>query len=71
MQMAKKLSIAQRGAIAEKIMNWGNLVFTGLVIAQLVPGADSLHWQFISAGILGIVIAYSIGILLIETKGGE
>ncbi len=69
--MVKKLSKEQRGLIAEKMMEWGNLVFAGLVIAQFVPGASSYHWQFIVAGLVGIVIAYAMGILLMEVKGGE
>ncbi len=70
-RMVKNLSKEQRGLVAEKMMDWGNLVFTGLVIAQFVPGAGSYHWQFIVAGLVGIIIAYAIGILLMEAKGGE
>jgi len=42
--MTRKLSKEQRGGIAEKIMNWGNLVFTGVVIAQLVPGTTPFQY---------------------------
>ncbi len=69
--MTRKLSTKQRDLIAEKLMEWGNLVFTGLVIAQLVPGIASFQWRFAIAGLLGIAIAYSAGIALMKTKGGE
>ena len=71
--MDRKLSKHQRGVIAEKMMEWGNLVFTGLVIAQLVPGIAQLvpgiasfQWQFFFAGLTGIVMAYISGILLMK-----
>lgn len=32
--MTKQLSADQRGRIAEKVMEWGNLVFVGTAIAQ-------------------------------------
>ena len=69
--MTRRLSKEQRGVVAEKIMDWGNLVFTGLVIAQFVPGVASFQWQFFFAGLLGIVMAYISGISLMKTKGGE
>ena len=69
--MARRLSREQRGVVAEKIMEWGNLVFTGLVIAQFVPGVASFRWQFFFAGLLGIIMAYISGILLMKAKGGD
>ena len=69
--MTRKLSKVQRSLIAEKFMEWGNLVFTGLVIAQFVPGVAAFQWQFFFAGLSGIVIAYISGILLMKTKVGE
>jgi len=44
--MTRRLSREQRGVVAEKIMDWGDLVFTGLVIAQFVPGTDPFQWLF-------------------------
>ena len=38
--MLEELSVKQRGIFAEKTMDWGNLVFIGLVIGQLVPGTS-------------------------------
>lgn len=69
--MTRRLSWKQRGVVAEKVMDWGNLVFTGLVIAQFVPGVASFQWQFLIAGLLGITIAYISGILLMKTNGGD
>ena len=69
--MARRLSKEQRSIVAEKIMDWGNFVFTGLVIAQFVPGTDSFQWLFFLAGLLGIVVAYIAGILLMKSKGGD
>jgi predicted permease len=69
--MTRRLSKEQRGVVAEKIMDWGNLVFTGLVIAQFVPGTDSFQWLLFLVGLLGIVVAYISGILLMKTKGGD
>ena len=34
--VSRKLSQDQRGRIAEKVMEWGNLVFVGLVVAQVI-----------------------------------
>jgi hypothetical protein len=69
--MTRRLSKEQREVVAEKIMDWGNLVFTGLVIAQLVPGSTPFQWLFFFAGSFGVVTAYISGILLMTAKGGE
>jgi predicted permease len=69
--MTRRLSKEQRDSLAGKLMDWGNLVFTGLVIAQFAPGATSFQWFFIFTGSLVMVIAYISGILLMKTKGGE
>jgi hypothetical protein len=69
--MARRLSKEQRSIVAEKIMDWGNFVFTGLVIAQFVPGTDPFQWLFFLVGLLGIMMAYIAGILLMKSKGGD
>jgi hypothetical protein len=69
--MGRRFSSEQHSILAEKIMDWGNLVFTGLVIAQFAPDATSFRWLFIFSGSLVMVIAYISGILLMKTKGGE
>ena len=65
------LTKEQTNLVAEKIMEWGNLIFTGLVIAQFVPGVASFQWQFFIAGLLGIMVAYISGIFLMKFKGGD
>ena len=65
-EVVRKLSREQRSVVAEKIMDWGNLVFTGLVLAQFVPGIASFQWHFFFAGLMGIMIAYISGILLMK-----
>ena len=67
--MSGGLNHNQREIVAEKIMEWGNLVFTGLVIAQLVPGIAAFQWQFFLAGLIGIIFAYISGISLMRAKG--
>ncbi len=54
---------------AEKIMDWGNLVFVGLVIGQLVPGTMPFRWTLFILGILCFFVAYGVGRFLM--KGGE
>jgi len=56
--MAGKLRSTQIRIFSEKIMDWGNLVFTGLVIAQLVPGTSPFRWILFLLGVIGITGAY-------------
>jgi len=65
--MAKQLTLDQRGRLAEKVMEWGNLVFAGLVIGQLISGAP-FNLQIALGGIIGISGAYIVAILVM--KGG-
>ncbi len=67
--MSKQLTEDQRGRIAEKTMEWGNLVFTGLVIGQFVPGTDPFHPIMILAGIVSMAGAYALAYFLM--KGGD
>lgn len=69
--MFNRLSREQRNVISEKLMDWGNLVFTGLVIAQFVPEVASFQWPFFFLGFLGIAMAYITGIFLMKMKGGD
>lgn len=64
----KKLTGDQRGRVAEKIMEWGNLVFAGLVIGQFVAGKEINLLLFV-LGACGIIIAYCIA-LLVMLRGG-
>jgi len=65
----KKLSGDQRGRVAEKVMEWGNLVFAGLVIGQFVAGKEINLLLFV-LGACGIIIAYCIA-LLVMLRGGR
>ena len=38
MTRGKQLTMEQQEKFAEKFMEWGNLVFAGLVVAQTFPG---------------------------------
>ena len=67
--MARKLKKTQVGVVAEKVMDWGNLVFTGLVTGQLVPGANPVRWFLFSLGILCMLGAYATAYYLM--KGGK
>ncbi len=66
--MAKQLTTDQRGRIAEKVMEWGNLVFTGLVIAQIVPGTGPFRLGMVLAGLVSIGGAYLLAYFIL--KGG-
>ncbi len=33
----KRLSVKYRAQLSEKLMDWANLIFVGLIIGQLVP----------------------------------
>jgi hypothetical protein len=67
--MAKRLTANQRTLVAEKILEWGNLVFVGLVIAQFVPGPLS-DFYLVIAGIGSIAGAYWIGLRIMRGGGG-
>lgn len=69
--MAKRVSLTlkQRQLFAEKVMEWGNLVFVGLVIAQFVPGTTPFRFGLLIAGLLNFLGAYWIAFYV--TKGGE
>ena len=67
--MANRLTGDQRGRVAEEIMEWGNLVFAGLVIGQFISGKE-LNLLFFVLGICGLIIGYSVS-LLVMLKGGR
>jgi hypothetical protein len=71
--MAKALTREQRGRVAEKIMEWGNLVFVGLVIAQLVPVApgSSFNPFLVIVGVVRLASAYFAAAWLMREGGTE
>lgn len=53
-----ELTRSQRTEVASKVMDWGNFVFVGLVISQIVPGPTrSLVIEF--AGVITFAGAYT------------
>jgi hypothetical protein len=50
-------------------MDWGNLVFVGLVIAQIVPGTNQFRLSVAVAGFLCIAASYWLAYLLL--RGGD
>lgn len=66
--MAKSLTTSQTNQVAEKIMDWGNLVFVGLVVAQIVPG-PGFNWLIAIAGVITMAGAYFVAHRLM--KGGR
>jgi len=66
--MTRRLSREQRRVFAEKTMDWGNLLFVGLVIGQLVPGTSPFRLVLFILGVLGMAGAYALAYFLL--KGG-
>jgi hypothetical protein len=66
--MAQRLSDDQRKQLAEKIMDWGNLVFVGLTITQAFESVPYALGRVI-VGL--VVIAGAYGFALMLTKGGD
>ena len=64
--MEGRLKKGQVEVVADKIMDWGNLVFTGLVIGQLVPGTSPFRWVLLVLGILGITGAYTTAYFMLK-----
>ena len=63
----KQLKTDQRGRVAEKIMEWGSLVFAGLVIAQ----AFSLQFDYARALVGAAVFAGAYLVADRIMRGGE
>jgi hypothetical protein len=64
----QKLS-ERRRVFAEKIIDWGNLVFAGLVIGQLVPGTGEFRFLLLLGGIINFFTSYLVAYMLMG--GGE
>lgn len=50
-------------------MDWGNLVFVGLVIGQIVPGTGAFRTGAAISGVVSFAGAYQVAYLVL--KGGE
>lgn len=69
--MAKKrLTIDQRGRIAEKVMELGNLVFGGLILGQALSG-KFFDPRLAFSGVIGAIIAYVVAVRIIMKGGGK
>lgn len=65
--MAKRLTKDERGRVAEKIMEWGNLVFAGLVIGQFISGSG-VNYVLTFFGIMGMAVGYVGAVLLMKRR---
>ena len=63
-----KLTKEQKNKFAEKFMDWGNIVFAGLVIAQIVPGNGGFRASIAIGGILNLIFSYLTAYVIM--KGG-
>lgn len=68
MASQKQLTDMERRKIAEKIMDWGNLVFVGLAITQVFSGVP-LTLVRVLVGATALAGAYWFAIRLM--KGGD
>lgn len=66
--MAKQLTKEDRGRVAEKIMEWGNLVFIGLTLGQFIS-PPPLKVPLALAGILLMIVAYIAAIVIMKGDG--
>lgn len=63
-----KLSSKTRLKAAEKMMDWSNLVFVGLVLSQAFEGISGAFGRLL-VGTIIMIITYAIALRVIE--GGE
>ena len=66
MSRTQKLTLPQRNKIADKLMTWANMVFAGLVIAQVFSKPFSVGVAL--AGVTLFIGAYTLAVLIM--KGG-
>ena len=66
--MVKTLTKSQIGIFAEKIMDWGNLIFIGLVIGQLIPGTKGVDSLLFILGFIGIIFAYATAYMFMKKR---
>ena len=58
--MGRKIENRRAELLADKIMDWGNLVFVGFVIGQFVPGTAPIRWGMFLLGICSFAGAYIV-----------
>lgn len=72
MSRFRPLRPEDKGRLAEKVMEWGNLVFAGLVVGQFVPGTEQLRYSMIAFGVIAILGAYLLALWMMKRqRGGE
>lgn len=69
MKVRLRLSSEERKTLAEKLMDWANLVFGGLALTQAFAG-NAFNWPLAVAGSLFWITVYSIALWLMK-KGKE
>ncbi len=47
-------------------MDWGNLIFAGLVIGQIVPGTNPFRLSMMFAGLASMGLAYGFAYYLMQ-----
>lgn len=67
MNKSRKLSLKQRNQLADKLMTWANMVFAGMVLAQVLSRPFSVPVALI--GVASFVGAYLLAIVVM--RGGE
>jgi hypothetical protein len=70
MHRIQPLHPEDRSRLAEKVMEWGNLVFTGLVVGQFVPGTEQIRPGILTTGIMAIIGAYTVAFWLMQRRRG-
>jgi len=65
--MVQKLTNDERARIAEKLMEWGNLVFVGLVVAQII-GERTIHLNAAIAGVFVFLGTYYLGVQIMKRR---
>ncbi len=64
--MGRKIENRRAELLADKIMDWGNLVFVGFVIGQIVPGTAPIRWGMFLLGVCCFVGAYVVAYQLMK-----
>lgn len=64
--MAKRVLGKRAELLADKIMDWGKLVFVGFVIGQLVPGTAPIRWGMFLLGVCCFTGAYVVAYQLMK-----
>lgn len=64
----KRLSIKYRAQLSDKIMEWANLLFVGLIIGQLVPKIQ-FNSLLTTIGTAAFLIAYYAAYQIMEGGG--